>query len=173
MRNYFALPTLVRRLALRQFASIVVGLIESCPNLKLLPSANSSGNDNSDDEMAVRTIFPFLVYRDGAPMSLSETKIVYQALKRDLSKAFVESKEKMLSRKLCHIGQPVGVRVENGFLAGALRISCDARLISRSWLEGRERSCHQQLHSGCLQIETLLQKLNLIRIHFDTVAARV
>jgi hypothetical protein len=173
MRNYFAVPTLVRRLALRQFASIVVGLIESCPNLKLLPSANSSGHDNSDDEMAVQTIFPFLVYRDGAPMSLSETKIVYQALNRDLSKAFVESKEKMLSRKLCHIGQPVGVRVEGGFLAGALRISCDARLISRSWFEGRERSCHQQLHSGCLQIETVLQKLNIIRMHFDTVAARV
>jgi hypothetical protein len=172
MRNYFAVPTLVRRLALRQFAQIVVGLIESYPNLKLLPSINGSSHDNSDDEMAVRTIFPFLVYRDGAPMSLSETKIVYQALNRDLSEIFVESEEKMLSRKLCHIGQPVGVRVEGGILAGALRISCDARLIAQSWFERCERAGHKRLHSCCLQIDTILQKLNLIRTHFDTLVYR-
>jgi hypothetical protein len=173
MRNYFAVPTLVRRLALKQFAKIAAGIIESHPNLELLPSVDSHRQDNSDDEMAVRTIFPFLVYRDGAPMTLAETKIIYQALNQDLSKAFVESKEQPLSRKLCHIGQPVGVCLEGGGIAGALRISSDARLISQSWFEGRERSCHQQLHSVCLQIETVLQKLNIIRTHFDTVAARV
>ena len=172
MRNYFAVPTLVRRLALKQFAKIAAGLIERHPNLELLPSVDNR-QDHSDDEMAVRTIFPFLVYRDGAPMTLAETKIIYQALNQDLSKAFVESKEQPLSRKLCHIGQPVGVCVEGGGIAGALRISSDARLISQSWFEGRERSCHQQLHSVCLQIETVLQKLNIIRTHFDTVAARV
>jgi hypothetical protein len=171
MRRYFTVPSAVRRLALRQFAITVAGLIESYPDLKLLPFINNSGRDNSEDEMSVRTIFPFLVYRDGIPMSLSETKIVYQALNRNLSDAFVGSKEETLSRTLCHIGQPVGVRVEGGILAGALRISCDARLVSQSWFKGGERKVCRQLESHWLQIDTVLQKLDLIRTRFDTVVS--
>ena len=106
-------------------------------------------------------------------MTLAETKIIYQALNQDLSNAFVESKEQPLSRKLCHIGQPVGVCVEGGGLAGALRISSDARLISQSWFEGREGSGHQQLDWCGLQIDMILQKLDLIRTHFDTLASKV
>jgi hypothetical protein len=173
MRNYFAVPTLVRRLALRQFARTVIELIRAYPNLRLLPDVNSNGHNHGDDEMSVRTIFPFLLYRNGAPMSLSETKIVYRALNQNLSEAFVDLKEKMLSQALCHIGQPVAVRTEGGILAGALRISCDARLISQSWFKGGEGKAYMELRSRCLQINTVLKKLNLITIHFDTIAGKV
>jgi hypothetical protein len=81
--------------------------------------------------------------------------------------AFVESKEKMLSRTLCHVGQPVGVHAEGGILAGALRISCDARIVSQSWFAGCKLTAEKQLDSRYLQIDTVLQKLNLVTTQFE------
>jgi hypothetical protein len=103
-------------------------------------------------------------------MSLPETQIIYRALNQNISEVFIGQREKELSRKLCHIGQPVGVRVESGNLAGALRISCDARLISQVRLERSKGTMRKKLG---LQLCTVIEKLGLIVNHFDVVAPKV
>jgi hypothetical protein len=170
MRNYFLVPALHRRLALREFAGSVFAAMEASKNVRLLPCVKETTDHSADDEMTVRTIFPFLVYRNGASMSLSETQIIYRALNLNISGTFVDRREKEISQKLCHIGQPVGVRVEGGNLAGALRISCDARLVSQNWFDWGKQTMPKELD---LQLNAVVNKLNLIVNHFDAVVSRV
>jgi hypothetical protein len=86
------------------------------------------------------------------------------ALNQNISETFVERREKEVSQKLCNIGQSVGLRVEGGNLAGALRISCGARLISQSSFDRSKRTMRKELD---LQLNTVVEKLNLIINHFD------
>jgi hypothetical protein len=170
MRNYFMVPALQRRLALRDFASSVFAAMETSKNVRLLPCVKETSDDSGDDEMTVQTIFPFLVYRDGAPMSLSETLTIYRALNQNISETFVERSEKEVSQELCHIGQPVGLRVEGGNLAGVLRISCNARIISQAWFDRSKRTIRKESDP---QLHTVVNKLDLIINHFDVVAPKV
>src|SRR6185437_3547076 len=79
MRDYFAVPDAFRRYALARFAEIVPGLIASEETLELLPEQARLGagaEPDADEEMAARTIFPFLVRRAGHVLAPAECGVI-------------------------------------------------------------------------------------------------
>ena len=76
-------------LALAAFAETVSGLIASEDALELLPDCErlraGAGCGGDDEEMAVRTIFPFVMRRAGRRLSPAEAATIYRALNEDVS----------------------------------------------------------------------------------------
>jgi len=171
MHWYFAVPIQYRKTALAHFTSAVPGLIDAHPNLELLPDCPSDTWSFADnDELAVRTIFPFFIRRNGDVMTVPDSTIVYRALNHDLSPllpAAASRAERMLASRSCHIGQPVAVRRPSGVTAGALRISAGARILSETWSnEGNDRA-FAKLAGEVAQVRAILDKIELILRHFE------
>jgi hypothetical protein len=170
MRDYFAVPADFRRRALADFAGAVSGLIAGAPSLELLPDfARLRGDaDEDDDEMSVRTIFPFWLRRAGRALSLADCTIVYRALNADVSAvlpADLSAAQRSLAAQLCHIGQPVDL--PNG---AALRLSAGARIVSESWSPVGEAASLRNLQGEVAQIRMILDKIELLLRHFDALA---
>jgi hypothetical protein len=171
MRDYFAVPGSFRRTALRRFAEIVPGLIASEETLELLPDPprDSAGED---DEMAARTIFPFLVRRAGKLLAPAHCAVLYRALNEDVSgllPACLPAAQRAIAAQLCHIGQPVPLTLANGGSVAALRISAGARVVSESWSEAGEAASLANLAREFEQVRIILQKLDLLLRHLDTI----
>ena len=79
--------------------------------------------DASDDELAQRTIFSFVIRQDNRLRSLAECRTLYRALAGNASNAVAQP---------CLIGQPVALGRDPSPPA-ALRISASARLVSQAW----------------------------------------
>ena len=171
MRDYFAVPAAFRRAALARFAEIVPGLIASEEMLELLPDyERSSGGE--EEEMAVRTIFPFLVRRAGSALDTADCILLYRALNADVSAllpAGASARQRRLAAQLCHIGQPVALSLPTG-AAAALRISAGARVVSESWSEAGEAASFAALEREFDQVSFILDKLALLLRHFDAIA---
>ena len=171
MHWYFAVPAQYRNAALTQFTSAAHALIEGQDNLQLLPECPDATWSTADnDELAVRTIFPFFIRRDGDVMPVADCTIVYRALNRDLAAllpAGASRAERVLASQSCHIGQPVAVPQPSGAIAGALRISAGARILSETWSnEGHDRA-FAKLAGEIAQVRTILDKIQLILRHFE------
>ncbi|MGO8916546.1 MAG: hypothetical protein ACLQJR_11635 [Stellaceae bacterium] len=172
MRDYFAVPEGFRRAALARFAEIVPGLIASEETLELLPDGERRGGD-ADEEMAVRTIFPFLVRRAGRALGVADCVILYRALNTDVSvllPADASARQRRLAAQLCHIGQPVALTLPTGAAVAALRISAGARVVSESWSAAGEAASFALLEREFDQVRLLLAKLGLLLRHFDAIA---
>ena len=72
------------------------------------------------------TIFPFLIFHGGEPLSRDKTARVYRLLQEDLSHGFAES---ALAALRCQLGQPVACGVRVGIPVSALRLCASARLV--------------------------------------------
>lgn len=175
MDFYFAVPDGYRRLALARFTSTVPTLIASHPNFELLPDCPcETWDENGNDELAVRTIFPFLMRRDGDVLSVDDARIVYRALNRNIGPLLAPvagALDGALGGQLCHIGQPVAVRDGSGVLAGAIRINAGARIVSETWSNAGENIAHERLAHEVAQVRTVLDKIQLILRHFDRLRA--
>jgi len=175
MGDYFAVPAGFRRAALARFAEIVPGLIASEETLELLPEYErlGAGEDAAaEDEMAVRTIFPFLVRRAGRALGAADCAILYRALNADVSAllpAGASARQRRLAAQLCHIGQPVALTLPAGAVA-ALRISAGARVVSESWSAAGEAASFAALEREFDQVSFILDKLALLLRHFDAIA---
>jgi hypothetical protein len=173
MRDYFAVPEGFRRAALARFAAIVPGLIAGEEALELLPEYQRPGareDAGIDGEMAVRTIFPFLVRRAGRVLGLADCVSLYRALNADVSgllPAGLTARQRGVAAQLCHIGQPVALTVPAG---AALRISAGARIVSESWSEAAEAASFAALEREFDQVRLILDKLALLLRHFDAIA---
>jgi hypothetical protein len=171
MRDYFAAPAKFRIAALRRFAETVPRLIASEETVELLADYPRTA-PVEDEEMAVRTIFPFLVRRSGRVLSLAECGVLYRALNQDISAPLpgaATARQRRVAAQPCHIGQPVALSLAEG-PAAALRISAGARVVSETWVPGNERMSFANLGNEFVQIRTILDKLNLLLRHFDAVA---
>lgn len=169
MRDYFAVPGSYRRAALARFAATVAALIDEAGFLDLLPDHDrSAGGD--DEEMATRTIFPFLVRRDGRPMSFAQCATLYRALNEDVSAQLpgATAEERALGARLCHIGQPVmlGPSADD---PAALRISAGARVVSETWSEAGEEAALAKLEGEFDEVRAVLDKLALLLRHFAAI----
>jgi hypothetical protein len=175
MRAYFAVPEAFRRSALGQFATVVPALIAERGTLSLLPEqAPAAAGEFADDEMAARTIFPFLPHRAGAPLALAEARLLYRALNEDVAALLPGSagaEDRRLAASLCHIGQPVAIADGDGVVAAALRISAGARYVSESWVTGDEAASRRNLAGEFAQIRVILDKIELLLRHFDAVVS--
>jgi hypothetical protein len=129
IRAYYNVPDDFRRRALAAFAEGVAWIIESSPSLRLLPpQQRPDGEGIDDDELAQRTIFPFVIQRHGRLLSLEQCRTLYRALARGTAVACSDD----LAAKPCLIGQPVALGSGEG-PAAALRICAGARLVTEAW----------------------------------------
>jgi hypothetical protein len=171
MHSYFAVPETYRRYALARFAAAMPALIARGGTLELLPDYSRSFRaDPENDEFTARTIFPFLLHRNGTPLSFADATVVYRALNRDLTPLLPHiegADERSLLAQLCHIGQPVAVQDASGRTAGALRISAGARVVSQTWRPGDSHGTGERLQRQLDQVGTIVDKIHLILRNFD------
>ncbi len=171
MRAYHAVPLFFRDQALGRFAWVVSELIRRDPGLELL-SDPASGivaprvPGATPDEMEHRSILPFFVKDGDRPLNMTEATRLFHALNSDLSRRLApgaSDAELALAATPCHIGQPVAVPVPGFGLAGALRISADARLVSDAWRKGGEANGTAHLDLQFARAGLVLQKIRLAK----------
>jgi hypothetical protein len=170
MRDYFAVPAAFRRRALADFADAVSGLIAAAPSLELLPDVERLRGpaDADDEEMSVRTIFPFRLRRAGRALSLANCTTIYRALNTDVTAvlpADLSAAQRSLAAQLCHIGQPVDL--PDG---AALRLNAGARIVSESWSPAGEATSLGNLQGEVAQVRIILDKTELLLPHLDALA---
>jgi len=169
MQDYFAVPSTYRRSALARFASTVPALIACTDILELLPDPDRSCGDE-DEEMASRTIFPFLVHRAQRPLSFAQCAMLYRTLNDDVAPQLTgaTAEERALAARLCHIGQPVmlGASADD---PAALRISAGARVVAETWSAMGEDAAMTNLEREFAEVRVVLDKLVLLLRHFEAI----
>jgi hypothetical protein len=130
---YYRVPGEFRQIALTTFGNGVERIIASSPLLRLLPPQQRPGDTGADDEeLAQRTIFPFVIRQGNRVRSLEDCRWLYRALA--VGEADAASKEDpKIAAKSCLIGQPVALGCEERHPSAALRIGASARLVSEAW----------------------------------------
>lgn len=173
IRAYFNVPTYYRSLALQKFSRAVSQLIADRAILRLLPGFGQSGTDALDnEEMAARTIFPFTVRCGGKALSVEDCGKIYRALNRDVSALLPQSataRERELAARLCHIGQPVGIPDSTQGVAGTLRISAGARVVSGTWRHAGKAASLRELSKEFEQVRIILDKIDLLVRNIDAL----
>jgi hypothetical protein len=173
LRAYFIVPVSYRFLALQAFSRIVPRLIAGRSNLQLLPEYHSSGADGlDDDEATARTIFPFFLRRHGKLLSVEACGQIYRALNRDVSNLlprWATAEQHQVAARSCHIGQPVSVLDPVEGIAGTLRISAGARVVSETWRAAGEAASLRELDQEFDQIRTILDKIDLLLENFEAL----
>jgi hypothetical protein len=154
---YYRVPDEFRRMALTTFGEGVERIIASSPLLRLLPPQPRSGDTGADDEeLAQRTIFPFVIRHGSGVRSLEDCRALYRALARGAaSPASVDPEN---AAKPCLIGQPVALGCDERHPAAALRISASARMISEAW-SSDEDTARKNLQRGIDHVGTAVAKL--------------
>jgi hypothetical protein len=173
MRDYFAVPLWYRRRALGEFAAAVADILSNAPDLELLSAherLRASATGQADEEMAARTIFPFVLRRAGAALSLRQCDTVYRALNADVSRLAPprSEDERRLAAQPCHIGQAVELR-DGGESRAALRISAGARIVSESWVAGDEHASLRRLQNEFAQVRVIVDKIDLVLRRFEAI----
>ena len=126
---YYRVPDAFRMMALSTFGKEVERIIGASPSLHLLPPQPRPDDTGADDEeLAGRTIFPFVIRRGNRFLSLQDCRTLYRALAGSVASGDME-----IGAKLCLIGQPVALGCDERFAAAALRISASARLVAEAW----------------------------------------
>jgi selenocysteine lyase/cysteine desulfurase len=169
MRRYFNVPAHFRSYACAEFSQFAEWLIHGTPNFVLLnqPDCDLA----AADEFTARTVFPFVMKRNGRLCSVAEAKALYHALNQDLARivhAAPRDRRQLLGR-LCHIGQPVTVPQPSGEPAGALRIASDARMIAESWLSSPDAAA-RRFQSRLEDLRIVFDKLQFLIDHYETIA---
>lgn len=171
MRNYFAVPSSFREFALAQFADVVPRLIAAEPSLQPLLFDAELADDAEDEEMTAHTIFPFFVRRNGRILSHAQATQLYRALNDDIAPllpANLPPMQRLLASRRCHIGQPVAVPDGRGGIAGALRISAGARVVSETWCDDM-LVARENLRGEFDQIRAIVEKIHLLLRYFDDI----
>jgi hypothetical protein len=158
---YYRVPSEFRLAALKAFGGAVEQIIGSSRALLLLPPQQSAGaNVAEDEELAQRTIFPFVVRRGNRILSLEDCRVLY----RMLAQGVPSLGKPEGGIKPCLIGQPVALGGPN-HSAAALRISASARLVSEAFSSDAnlarrnlQRAFADVAHV-VTEIETLLSKM--------------
>ncbi|MGS0647221.1 hypothetical protein ACU81Q_06280 [Komagataeibacter melomenusus] len=173
-----AIPRAVVRDRLRTFLAAVTAQIAASPVLELLPPVAPArpGPDQAWD--CLPTIMSFFVRApdspDGGfrPLAVAEARQLYAWLNTDLSGCIpADDPDAALAAVLCHVGQPVPLAhpALPGALAGALRISAGARLVSgEPSHEGMDPT--ERLRREARNVGRILDKIGLILRHWPRLA---
>ena len=136
IRAYHEVPDGFRRTALRVFGQGVERIIASSPWLRLLPPQPRAADGGIDEELAQRTIFPFVIGPKDRALSLEDCRKLYRTLARDArdcAAAEVHGREAEIAAKACLIGQPVALGQRGPHPVAALRICAGAGLVTGTW----------------------------------------
>jgi hypothetical protein len=123
-------------MALLTFGKAVQRLIAASPSLRPLSLRQGLRQASAeDDELALPSIFPFLISRADRVFSPGECRALYRALARNVGIAGPArgAEVRELAARTCLIGQPVGLGEVNRQPAAALRICAGARLATEAW----------------------------------------
>jgi hypothetical protein len=144
-------------MALTTFGEGVERIIASSPSRRLLPPQQRSGDTGADDEeLAQRTIFPFVIRHGSGVRSLDDCRALYRALARGAASPASADPENAATP--CLIGQPVALGCDERHQAAALRISASARLVSEAW-SSDEDTARRNLQRGIDHVGTAVAKL--------------
>ncbi|GBQ23585.1 hypothetical protein AA12717_1531 [Gluconacetobacter sacchari DSM 12717] len=175
-----AIPRPVVRARLARFLTAVEGAIDADPDLRRLPvphPARPPLADAWDDRATILSFFvrdPLAASSGGAfvPLGLEPARALYRWLNADLSRLVPEGAERALAGLLCHVGQPVPLPhpMLPGGVAGALRLSAGARLVSgEPSHDGLAPDPRMDREIG--DARQVLAKIGLILRHWPTLAA--
>ncbi|MCS3894732.1 hypothetical protein M2171_003865 [Bradyrhizobium japonicum USDA 38] len=131
--SYYAVPGAFRVRVLAELAAGIDSMIALSPSLQRVATATEKTAED-DEEFAHATIFPFMLLRDGKPVSMAETGAVHRALRRDMNDEISGSaadREVAVRRSL--IGQPVRLERSDDALQAVLRLCVGARLVTEAW----------------------------------------
>jgi hypothetical protein len=167
--RYYAVPDAFRAKMLAELAAGIGSMIALSPSFRPVPTAiGTVGAD--DEEFAQATIFPFILLRDGKPVSIAETGAVHRALARDMSEAIGGSAaDRQVAVRRCLIGQPVRLGLQDEAPQAALRLCVGARLVTEAWspdMAQAQRNVQEILD----RIAHVLVKIELL-LDRDAVAA--
>ena len=170
--SYYAVPEAFRAKVLAALAAGIDTMIALSPSLRRVPSAaDTAGAD--DDEFAQTTIFPFMLLRDGKPVSIAETNVIHQALARDMNEQIGGSAaDRQVAAQRCLIGQPVRLERQDASPQALLRLCVGARLVTEAWSPDAaeaQRNVQQILD----RIAHVLVKIELLLDRGAVVAAPV
>ena len=131
---YYRVPVAFRQMTLSTFGKEVERIIGSTPSLHLLPPQRRPDDTGVDDEeLAQRTIFPFVIRHGNRVLTLQDCRTLYRALAGGVASGDAEP-----GAKPCLIGQPVALGSDERSPAAALRIGASARLVSEAWSPDEE-----------------------------------
>src|SRR3984957_12829348 len=166
IRAYYSVPDDFRRIALETFGDGVEQIIASSPSLLLLPpQTRSPGEGVDDDEMAQRTIFPFVIRHGDRVFSLEHTKKLYRALARGITAAACTDVPAVAATP-CLIGQPVALGGGEGQPAAALRICAGARLVTEAWSSDADIA-RKNLQRELGNVGAIVAKIEWLLAHSD------
>ncbi|MCK1395705.1 hypothetical protein [Bradyrhizobium sp. 1] len=131
--GYYAVPGAFRAKALAGLAAGIDSMIALSPSLRSVPHvAEKAGGD--DEEFAATTIFPFMLLRDGKPVSVAETGAVHRALALDMNEEISGSAaDRQVAAQRCLVGQPVRLERPDEAPQAVLRLCVGARLVTEAW----------------------------------------
>jgi hypothetical protein len=162
---YYRVPDDFRLMALSNFGHGVERIIASSPSLRLQPPQQRSGDSGIDDEeLAQRTIFPFVIRQGTSVRSLEACRTLYRALARGAASAASEDPE--ITAQPCLIGQPVALGCDESFPAAALRISASARLVSQAWSSDMD-TARRNLQRALDHVGIAVAKLERLLVDMD------
>ncbi len=166
IRAYYSIPDEFRRTALTAFGEGVEWIIASSPSLRLLPpQQRPDGEGVDDDELAQRTIFPFVIRRGDRVLSLEQCRELYRALARDAADAAFA--DDVAVAKPCLIGQPVALGCGEGLPMAALRICAGARLVTEAWSPD-EDTARGNLQRELGNVGTVVAKIEWLLAQMDS-----
>jgi hypothetical protein len=177
MRAFAEVAPAWRREVLMRFGASVSNAISASGDLMALPIPDLARPALADAVIwdDVPTIFGFAVLAppddagERRPMDPAEARLVYHWLNSDL-RGVLPAKDAPLAALRCHIGQPAPVSLPGSGVAGMLRISAGARLVSgepsHTGLD-REARFRRELDD----VARVIAKVGLIVAHWSALKA--
>jgi len=176
---FHAVPAAARRAYFEQFRDGVLALFQAFPALEpvVSDSFHETVRNVTDGWDCVQTIFPFLCRRGGdvraTPFDMEQALRLYHFLNSDLRAHLhgrVADHALDLAARQCHIGQPVGIALPGGRIAGALRIAPGSRFAARVHFDpllGPNPA--ERLARQLDDARTVMRKAQLILEHWDVL----
>jgi hypothetical protein len=170
IRAYYHVPDEFRRSALTTFGEGVARIIASSPSLRLLPpQPKPEAGVVDDEELAQRTIFPFVIRHHDRVLALEDCRKLYRALARDARdgvSANESGREAEIAARLCLIGQPVALGDGERRPIAALRICAGARLVTEAWSSDAS-TARGNLQRELDRVGAIVAKIELLLAHVD------
>jgi hypothetical protein len=171
IRAYHDVPGEFRRMALTMFGEGVERIIASSPSLRLLPPQPRLEDDHLDEELAQRTIFPFVLMHRSHVLSLEDCRKIYRALARDARDsvaAEAHGYDAEIAARACLIGQPVALGQRGPHPVAALRICAGARLVTETWSSDAD-TAHANLQRERGHVGAIVAKIEWLLGHLDNL----
>ncbi len=173
IRAYHDVPDDFRWSALSTFGKGVEQIIAASPSLRLLtPQQRFNELCIDDEELAQRTIFPFVITRDDRVLSLEDCRKIYRALARDIQSRVASDaceRDAEIAAKICLVGQPVALGCRAGRPVAALRICAGTRLVTETWSSNQEVA-HENVRRELDGVGTIVAKIEWLLAHMHELS---